>query len=118
MKEQISIGEKIRQLREKSKISQKQIAEYLGVDQSRVSKIENNERKPSLELIEKISLLFSCSSDCYESKGGCESQLQLAFRAHEVNHEDFEAISAINRIVFNLRDMKKLLGGAKRGIVT
>ena len=113
MKEQISMGEKIRQLREKSKISQKQIAEHLGVDQSMVSKIENNERKPSLELIEKISLLFGCSSNCFESDSKCKSQLQFTFRANEDNREDFEAIASINRVAFNLRDMKKLLGGAE-----
>ncbi len=56
MGRQINIGEKMQRLREKSKITQKQIALYLGVEQSRISKIENNERNPSIEMLDKLAL--------------------------------------------------------------
>lgn len=112
MEGQIKVGDKIQRLREESKISQKQIALYLGVDQSMISKIENNERNASVEMLDKLSALFGCSSDYLVSDDAFEPQLQFAFRASEVCPEDFEAISAINRIALNLREMKQMLGGA------
>lgn len=112
MEGQIKVGDKIQRLREESKISQKQIALYLGVDQSMISKIESNERNASVEMLDKLSVLFGCSSDNFESDDACEPQLQFAFRASEVYPGDFEAISAIHRIALNLREMKQMLGGA------
>jgi transcriptional regulator with XRE-family HTH domain len=56
MDEQINIGEKMQKLREECKITQKQISLYLNVDQSRISKIENNERNPSIEMLDKLAL--------------------------------------------------------------
>ena len=111
MEGKFTVGEKIRRLRENSKISQTQLALYLYVDQSMISKIENNERNPSIELLEKLVVLFGCTDDYFETDHVCNPSLQFAFRANEISNEDFEAISAINRIALNLREMKQLLGG-------
>jgi DNA-binding transcriptional regulator YiaG len=46
----------LQRLREESKITQKQISLYLNVDQSMISKIENNERNPSVEMLDKLAL--------------------------------------------------------------
>ena len=110
MVKKVTVGEKIRQLRENSKISQTQLALFLGVDQSMVSKIESNERSPSIELLEKLSNLFGCTDDYFESDPVGKPSLQFAFRANEISHEDFEAISAIHRIALNMREMKQMLG--------
>ena len=48
----VGIWTTIRRLREESGISQTQIADYLDIDQSMVSKIESGERNPSIEMIE------------------------------------------------------------------
>ena len=111
MKGKSTVGEKIRRLRESSKISQTQLALFLCVDQSMISKIEGNERCPSIELLDKIAVLFGCSEDCFESDVECDSSLKFAFRASEISNEDFEAISAINKIALNLREMKLVSGG-------
>ena len=110
MDEQINIGEKTQRLREESKITQKQISLYLGVDQSMISKIENNERKPNIEMLDKLSVLFGCSSDYFNSDNACKPHLQIAYRPSEVCPEDFQVISAINRIALNLHEMKQMLG--------
>ncbi len=114
MERQFTIGEKVRRLREESKISQKQLALFLCIDQSMISKIESNERSPSIELLDKLSTLFGCPDDCFETDSECTSPLHFAFRANEISSEDFEAISAINRIALNLREMKLMLGGADK----
>ena len=106
------IGSKIKRLREGSNISQAQIATYLGIDQSMVSKIENGERNPSIELIDKLSILFGCSIDSIDAKEECNTSLEFAFRASNINNDDLEAIASINRIALNLREMKNILRGA------
>ncbi len=110
MVKKVTVGEKIRRLRDNSKISQTQLARFLGVDQSMISKIESNERSPSIELLEKLSNLFGCTDDYFESDPAGKPSLQFAFRANEISHEDFEAISAIHRIALNMREMKQMLG--------
>lgn len=65
MEGQIKVGDKIQRMREECKISQKQIALCLGVDQSMISKIENNESNASVEMLDKLSALFGCSSDYF-----------------------------------------------------
>lgn len=52
---------KLKQLRRESKITQEQLANYLAVDQSMVTKLENGTRNLNVTLIEKICNLFGCS---------------------------------------------------------
>ena len=47
----VNIGEKIKQLRIMAGFSQSVIAEYLQVDQSYISKMENGEREISTSVI-------------------------------------------------------------------
>lgn len=102
----------IRRLRVDSGISQAQVADYLDIDQSMVSKIESGERNPSLEMIEKLSALFGCSIDGTDAINGTGSTLVFAFRANGVSYEDLEAIASVNRIAMNLHEMKEWLRGA------
>ncbi len=106
-----NLGARIRKLREESNLSQHQLAQYLGIDQSLLSRIEKNERQPSIEIIDKIANLFGCPVENLEAEATCSSSLHFAFRAKDVCDEDMETIAAINRIAFNLREMKVLVGG-------
>lgn len=51
----MKIGEVIVDLRKQKGIKQKEIAEGLGVSVTYLSRIENNEQKPSVDLITKIA---------------------------------------------------------------
>ncbi len=57
----VKIGEKIKQLREKSGLTQSNIAQYLSLDQSTIAKFEKGERNISLSVLEKLSTLFCLS---------------------------------------------------------
>ena len=62
MGERKTIGFKLKQLRENSGLRQGQIAEFLGVDQSYVSKIEADERALPIEQLEKLwATLLKCA---------------------------------------------------------
>lgn len=105
------IGNNLRMLRESVGFNQANIACFLEVDQSLISKVENGERNISSDMLEKLACLFGVSVDDIE-KNKCESSvLSFAFRASDLTTEDMEAISAINRVALNSEYMGKLLKG-------
>lgn len=57
------LPERLRKLRMKYGLSQKQVAERLGISPSIVSGYETGERTPSTEVILSLSYLYQCSTD-------------------------------------------------------
>lgn len=58
-----TVGSRLNGLREENGYSQRQLAEYLKIDQSNLSKIENDKRKLNLTLLDKILYLYNCTPD-------------------------------------------------------
>ena len=107
-----NVGKNIKVLREKSGLNQKQVAEFLGLDQSMISKIEKGERNISADLIDKLANLFCCpvSSIVY---GDDDLTCKVAFRSNLLKKEDLEALSLINRIALNQFDMDRIARRSK-----
>lgn len=105
----INIGNKIKALRERAGLNQTQIAEFLGVDQSYISKCEKGERQLNVDLLEKLSDLFGCTMPDLLNGDLNAEFLQFAFRADIIENEDLIAISDINKIALNIQQMRKLL---------
>lgn len=102
------VGRNIKKIRESMGINQEQLAEYLQIDQSFVSKCEKDERQFGTDALNKICNLFGISlPDLIEGK--CDETIQFAFRANGIGNEDLQAISYLNKIVLNLRQMGELL---------
>lgn len=57
------LAKKLRDMRLKSGLSQKEIAEQIGVSPSVVSAYELGERTPSVEVLMSLAALYNCSSD-------------------------------------------------------
>ena len=57
------LGDQIKYLRHLHKISQVKLAEEIGVTKQTVSNWENNNIMTSVELLKKLSIYFSCSTD-------------------------------------------------------
>ncbi len=53
-----SLGNQIRKLREDAEMPLRKLASLLDIDQSTLSKIERNERKANLKMIEDLSHIF------------------------------------------------------------
>ncbi|NCA85748.1 MAG: XRE family transcriptional regulator [Clostridia bacterium] len=53
-----SIGTQIRKLREEAAMPLRKLAASLDIDQSTLSKIERDERKPNAQIIEQIAKVF------------------------------------------------------------
>ena len=59
----MNIGENIKNARKSAGVSQKELAEHLGVYQKDVSRWENGERTPSLEVFARICKTLNVSAD-------------------------------------------------------
>jgi transcriptional regulator with XRE-family HTH domain len=66
-----NIGSQIRILREESEMPLRKLAAMIDIDQSTLSKIERNERRVTIEIIDKISEIFQVNKRdlmiCYYS---------------------------------------------------
>ena len=58
-----NIGNNIKQLRQQKKMTQKQVAERLGVSYQAISKWENSINAPDIALLPEIAELFGVSID-------------------------------------------------------
>jgi len=106
---QTNIGQKIKALREKAGLSQTQIAQFLGVDQSMISKCEKGERQFQVDHLERLGSLFGLPLGALMNAEGAAAPLQIAFRADGMQVEDLQAIADIQKIALNLDEMRTLL---------
>lgn len=56
-----SIGEKIKTLRKEKKLTQKELANKIDIAPSTITKYENNQLEPNLEILKKICIIFNIS---------------------------------------------------------
>lgn len=59
----VELGKKLRELRVERKLTQKQVAQRLGVTASIISAYENDIRQPSFDSLVKLSRLYNVSTD-------------------------------------------------------
>lgn len=103
--------QRIKLLRKESKLTQEQMASYLNVDQSFVTKLENGTRNLNADLVEKICNLFGCTDEYLLGESDEYIPLNFAFRSNNIQTEDLQSIAMINKIAMNLRFMDEILGG-------
>lgn len=108
--EKSKISVRLKQLRQESKITQEQLAKYLQVDQSMITKLENGTRSLNVSLLDKLCNLFGCSDSYLLGKSETYIPLNFSFRSNGIQAEDLESIAAVNKITMNLRYMNKMMG--------
>lgn len=110
----ILIGQKVKTIREKAGLNQSQIAQFLGVDQSNISKCEKGERQFQVDHLERLSNLFGVPLGDLMNEEMSVAPLQIAFRADGMQVEDLNAIADIQKIALNLNQMRTLLQESMR----
>jgi transcriptional regulator with XRE-family HTH domain len=74
----MTIGEKIKEIREKKQLLQKELAAELGLDKSSYSKLEKGLREVKVSELQKLSKLFSLSiDDIVNYEGDLPSEVSL-----------------------------------------
>lgn len=101
---------RLKELRKESKLTQEQLAGYLGVDQTLITKLENGSRTLNVSMIDKICSLFGCSESYLFGENDEYIPLNFAFRSNSIRADDLQCIAAVNKLALNLRYMNKKLG--------
>jgi len=105
------IGENAKCAREACGFSQANVAEFLKVDQSLISKFEKGLRSLQSDMLERLANLYGYSVSDLSCAGGIpELQIRAVFRSSGITESDMEAIHDIKRIALNLFFMSKLAG--------
>lgn len=107
------IGENIRALRENAGFTQNNLALYMNVDQSLISKVEKGERIMSVDMLEKLATLFGVTIEQLEGQPITNSKLSFAFRGSDFSVKEMEAMAAINKIALNSEFMRVMLKGER-----
>lgn len=103
------IAKRFKELRSKNKYSQKLMADYLGVDQSYISKCEKGERNFSIDILEKAAELFGCDVGYFLNESSALVDMPLAFRSENLEADDLKTLATIRKIALNVRFMEKAL---------
>lgn len=110
-----TIYEKLKMLREKAGLRQEQIANYLGVTQTFISKVETGERNLTVDQLESVVNLYGYSLAAFADMEQDPHPIQFAFRAQNISQEDLRAIADIGKIAINSRFMAELLEESNDG---
>ena len=100
------MNRRLKKLREDNNYSHKQIAEFLDVDQSYISKIENGTRNVNEIVFDKLCLLYNCSPDYLLGESNDYEPPKLAFRSDET--VDLFAISKMNQVTGYLKLLRRI----------
>jgi transcriptional regulator with XRE-family HTH domain len=105
----LEIGRKIRTLRESIKFSELQVAEFLGIDQEYLRKLESDEVKISSEQLREICDLFGCSDSDIVNKNKIPSPISYKYLPGTEDSLNPETRATINRLVLNLKEMQEIV---------
>jgi transcriptional regulator with XRE-family HTH domain len=114
----MGIGERIREMRERRRLSQGDIEERTGMLRCYISRVENGHTVPSLETLEKFAgaldvPLYQLFYDAEESPGGhTVSNTTLEHLAQEEGTAGAEA-----RFLLRLRELQEHLSSTDRNVL-
>ena len=111
-----NIGQNAKHAREVNGFSQANIADFLKVDQSLISKFEKGERSLQSNMLERLANLYGFKISDFDCKSGIpEQRIKAAYRSNGMTSNDMEAIHDIKRIAMNLFFMTDLAGDRVEG---
>lgn len=100
----MSVGERLQDVRVMNKYTQQQIGEYLGVDQSLISKIEKDQRKINMTQLDKLCTLYDVTPEYF--LGESNEYTPVHYRSDE--KVDLNAIAKMNQVKNYLRLLRKI----------
>jgi transcriptional regulator with XRE-family HTH domain len=105
----VVIGRNAKRARETNGFSQANVAEFLKVDQSLISKFENGARSLQSDMLERLANLYGYKVSDFKCEDGIhEPRIKAAYRSIGISADDMEVIHNIRRIAMNLFFMAEL----------
>lgn len=105
------VSNNLKVLRENSGYTQKQLADFLGLNRSAYANYESGERTAPLSVLEGVAKLFGVDvTMLFEAEPSeIRSSLLCAFRADELTAEDMKQVADFKDIAMSYLKMQKLL---------
>jgi transcriptional regulator with XRE-family HTH domain len=105
-----TIGRNIKLFRDRTGITQYELADYCGIQREVLSYYENGKRDVSLLHLDKIAEYLNIDLDVFLEENPVEikEDLSLAFRANEITPSDRNQIVFFKKIVKNYLKMKTI----------
>lgn len=100
------MGSIFKKLRKKCGFTQDQIANFLDLDRTMITKFEKGERSLGIADMERACELFGCNLKVLRGLQEFEP-MTVAYRAKDLTPDDMEAVRCVQRIVLNLRRIKE-----------
>lgn len=100
-----SIGDRILDLRKELNLSQKELAENVGITEASLSRYENNLREPRAEIIIRLADALNCSTDYLLGKTDVKDNIPLPngkLYKDSIEYRNFKEIE--NRVLKSLID--------------
>lgn len=95
-----SLGKRIKELRLKSKLTQAQLAENVGIDSKHLSRIEGGKNYPSLETLEGLAKNLNVEiGDLFELSHLMDKQALISQITELLQSSDTENVKTIYRLV-------------------
>lgn len=97
------LSSRIRELRERAKLSQAKLAEMMGVSQTAVYKWENGQSEPDVNKLRQMAALFDVSMDelCGDTLPAGTDNVAVMSRAfRQMTPDEQEKLLAIGRMMF------------------
>ena len=101
-----SVGSRLKKLRLEHGYSQSQLAEYLEIDQSNLSKIENDKRNLNSVSAEKIFSLYNCTPEYLLGETDDYDRQKILFKSGR--DVDLSVVAKINQLAYHLIILRDL----------
>lgn len=103
-------GKHFKEIREQNGYTQEQLAKFLDVDRTLITRFERGERSMNMAALDRAASLFGCEAGTI-LHGEEYAPLAVAYRAKELNTDDMEAVAKVQQMALNLRRIKEILRG-------
>lgn len=100
-----SVGSRLKKLRIDHGFSQQQVAEFLEIDQSNLSKIENDKRNLNWTLSDKLLALYNCTPEYLLGETDEYEKREIKYKSGK--DTDLKAIEKINKLSYHLSILRK-----------
>lgn len=99
----IKFAEMLKLLRTQKGVTQKEVAEYLGISVAAYSLYETGQREPRLEILEELSLYFNVSLSVLVTGGDVLHPAAAQFDDNEYTKEELDEIRQFAEFVKSKR---------------
>lgn len=95
------VGRNLKEIREANRLTQAQVAEFLGVERGTLSNYELGTREAPYHVLEKLADLYGVDGNAFfeTDESRRKESLACAFRIADLSVEDLRAVSAFKDVV-------------------